>query len=54
MVQQDVLAPLAELFQKYREAWSPSITALGEPAARDVDPMTNTLVHATHLLWNLW
>ncbi|XP_071540562.1 HEAT repeat-containing protein 3 [Panulirus ornatus] len=53
MVQQDVLAPLAELFQEYRETWSPSTTDLGEPAARDVDPMTNTLVHATHLLWNL-
>lgn len=54
MVGQDVLAPLAELLLEYREDWSPTSTALGQPAARDVDPMTNTLVHATHLLWNLW
>lgn len=53
MVQQDVLSPLADLLQKYQNAWSPSTTALGELATRDVDPMTNIFVHATHFLWNL-
>ncbi|XP_045601553.1 HEAT repeat-containing protein 3 isoform X2 [Procambarus clarkii] len=53
MVQQEVLTPLAELLQEYREVWTPVTTDLGEATARDIDPMTNTFVHATHLLWNL-
>lgn len=53
MVQQDILTPLAELLQEYSEPWIPSMTDLGETAPREVDPMTNTFVQATHLLWNL-
>lgn len=54
MVQQEVLGPLADLLGEYRESWSSATTDLGQEASRDVDPMSNTFVHATHLLWNLW
>ena len=54
MVQQEVLGPLVELLDEYRESWSPATTDLGQEAPRDVDPVSNTFVHATHLLWNLW
>lgn len=53
MVQQEVLGPLADLLGDYRESWSSATTDLGQEASRDVDPMSNTFVHATHLLWNL-
>ncbi|MPC19513.1 HEAT repeat-containing protein 3 [Portunus trituberculatus] len=54
MVQQDVLGPLADLLAVYRESWSPATTDLGQEIPRDADPVSNTFVHATHLLWNLW
>lgn len=54
MVQQEVLGPLADLLGDYRESWSSATTDLGQETSRDVDPMSNTFVHATHLLWNLW
>ncbi|XP_064116239.1 HEAT repeat-containing protein 3-like [Macrobrachium nipponense] len=53
MVQQDVLSPLSDLLQEYKDAWSPASNDLGEVVSRDVDPMTNIFVHATHFLLNL-
>ncbi|XP_063844493.1 HEAT repeat-containing protein 3-like isoform X1 [Scylla paramamosain] len=53
MVQQEVLGPLADLLSEYRESWSPATTDLGQEIPRDADPVSNTFVHATHLLWNL-
>ena len=54
MVQQEVLGPLADLLAVYRESWSPATTDLGQEVPRDADPVSNTFVHAAHLLWNLW
>lgn len=53
MVQQDVLSPLSDLLHEYKDAWSPASNDLGEVVSRDVDPMTNIFVHATHFLLNL-
>ncbi|KAG0729926.1 HEAT repeat-containing protein 3 [Chionoecetes opilio] len=53
MVHQEVLGPLADLLAEYRESWSPATTDLGQETPRDSDPVSNTFVHATHLLWNL-
>lgn len=53
MVQQDVLSPLSDLLHEYKDAWSPASNDLGEIVSRDVDPMTNIFVHATHFLLNL-
>ncbi|KAK7082899.1 hypothetical protein SK128_002158 [Halocaridina rubra] len=53
MVAQDVLTPLAELLQEYRSEWSPSLNDFGQPSARDIDPMTNIFIHATHCFLNL-
>lgn len=53
MVQQEVLGPLADLLAEYRESWNPATTDLGQEIPRDADPVSNTFVHATHLLWNL-
>ncbi|XP_068236196.1 HEAT repeat-containing protein 3 isoform X2 [Palaemon carinicauda] len=53
MVQQDVLSPLSDLLLEYKNAWSPASNDLGEVTSRDVDPLTNIFVHATHFLLNL-